>query len=56
MVCAHVKKAGHRGATLQWLSEYCCLFRMEDHVTEFVSVSIARILIRGEKVRPVSLG
>ena len=38
MVCAHMKEAGHRGAvtTLQRLSEYCCWFRMEEHVTEFV--------------------
>ena len=38
MVCAHMKEAGHRGAvaTLQRLSEYCCWFRMEEHVTDFV--------------------
>lgn len=38
MVCAHMKDAGHRGtvATFQRLSEYCCWFRMEDHVSEFV--------------------
>ena len=38
MVCAHMKDAGHRGtvATLHRLSEYCCWFRMEEHVTEFV--------------------
>ena len=35
---AHMKKADHRGAvaTLQRLSEYCCRFRMKEHVTEFV--------------------
>ena len=45
MVCAHMKEAGRRGgvATLQRLSEYCCWFHMEEHVTEFVSVSIAWI-------------
>jgi len=38
MVCAHMKDAGHRGttATLQRLSEYCCWFRMPEHVTDFV--------------------
>ena len=38
MVCAHMKKADHRGAvaTLQRLSEYCCWFCIEEHVAEFV--------------------
>ena len=38
MVCAHMKDAGHRGVavTLQRLQGYCCWFRMEVHVTEFV--------------------
>ena len=38
MVCAHMNEAGHLSAmaTLQRLSEYCCWFRMEEHVTEFV--------------------
>ena len=33
-----MKEAGHRGAvaTLQWPSEYCCWFRMEEDITEFV--------------------
>lgn len=35
---AHMKDAGHRGvtATLRRLSDYCCWFRMEDHVADFV--------------------
>ena len=39
MVCAHKKKAGHRGAvaTLQRQSKYFFCFRMEEHVTEFVN-------------------
>ena len=51
MVCAHMKEAGHRGAvaTLQRRSEYCGCFRMEEHITEFVSVSIAWILKRGRR-------
>ena len=38
MVCAHMKKAGHRDAvaTIQRLSEYCNWLRVEEHVTEFV--------------------
>ena len=38
MVCTRVKEADHRGAvaTLQRLSEYCCWFCVEEHVTEFV--------------------
>ena len=38
MVYAQIKKAGHRGivATLQRLQGYCCWFRMEFHLTEFV--------------------
>ena len=38
IVCAHMEDAGHRGlvATLQWLQGYCCWFRIEVHVTEFV--------------------
>ena len=38
MVCVHVKDAGHQGVvvTLQRLQGYCCWFRMEVHVTEFV--------------------
>ena len=52
MVCAHMKEAGHRGvvATLQRQSEYyCCWFRMEEHVTVFIRVSIAWILKRGRR-------
>ena len=43
MVCAHMKEAGYRGAvaTLQRLTECCRWFRMEEHVTEFVSVPIS---------------
>ena len=29
--------------TLQWLSENCCWFRMEEHVTEFVKQFIHRV-------------
>ena len=38
MVCVYMKGAGHRGvvATLQRLQRYCCWFRIEVHVTEFV--------------------
>ena len=38
MVCAHMNEADRRGAvdTPQRLAEYCCWFRMEEHVTEFV--------------------
>ena len=51
VVCARMKQAGHRGAvvTHRWLSEYCCCFRMEEHVTEFVSVSVVWILKRGRR-------
>ena len=51
LVFAHVGEAGHLGAvaTLQWRSEYCGCFRMEEHITAFVSVSIAWILKRGRR-------
>ena len=46
MVCAHMKEAGRRGgvATLQRLSEYCCWFHMEEHVTEFVEMFVEMCL------------
>ena len=52
MVCDHMKEAGHRGAVaiLHRLSEYCCWFRMEEHVTELSNiVSIAWTLKRGRR-------
>ena len=53
MVCDHMKEAGHRGAVaiLHRLSEYCCWFRMEEHVTEFVKQCLHRMDSKaGEKV------
>ena len=58
MVCAHMKEAGHRGAvaTPQRLSEYCCWFCMEEHVTEFVKQRLHCMDSKpGEKV-PCPLG
>ena len=54
MVCAHIKDAGHRRivATLQRLQGYCCLFRMEIHVTEFVKHCLHCIDSKaGEKIQ-----
>ena len=59
MVCAHMKDAGHRGtvATLQRMSEYCCWFRMADHVIEFVQQCLHCMDSKaGEKVpRPLGV-
>ena len=53
MVCVYMKGAGHRGivGTLQRLQGYCCWFRMEVHVTEFVKQCLHCIDSKaGEKV------
>ena len=58
MVCAHMKEAGHRGAvaTLQRLSEYCCWFCIEEHVTEFVKQSLHCMDSKAGKKVPRTLG
>ena len=57
MVCAHMNEADRRGAvdTPQRLAEYCCWFRMEEHVTEFVKQCVHSMDAKaGEKVpRPL---
>ena len=58
MVCAHMKDAGHRGAVAihQRLSEYCCWFRMEEHVIEFVKQCLHRIHSEAGNKVPRPLG
>ena len=58
MVCAHMNEAGHLSAmaTLQRLSEYCCWFRMEEHVTEFVKQCLHRMDSKAGEKAPRPLG
>ena len=58
MVCAHMKGAGHRGvvATLQRLQEYCCWYRMEAQVAEFVRQCLHCVDSKAGEMIPRPLG
>ena len=58
IVYAHIKDAGHRGvaATLQRLQGYCCWFRMEVHVIEFVKQCLHCMDSKAGKKIPPPLG
>lgn len=58
MACTNMRRAGHRGtvATLQRLQGYCCWFRIESHVKEFVKQCLRCVDSKAGEMVPRSLG